>query len=254
MSTSRTSTVTSWPTSTTSDGWSMCFQDSSETCTRPSTPPRSTNAPKLTIEETTPVRTWPLASWLRNSLRTSDWVCSSQARRDRTTLLRFLSSSMILASSSRPTYGCRSRTRRISTSEAGRKPRRPMSRIRPPLTTSMTVPVDDAVLFLDLLDRAPGALVLRALLGQDQPALLVLLLEDQGLDLVADLDDLVGVDVVLDRELAGGDDALGLVADVEQDLVAVDLDDGALDDVAVVEVLDRLVDGGEEVLRRRRCR
>ena len=42
---------------------------------------------------------------------------------------------------------------------------------------------DDAVLFLDLLDRAPGALVLRALLGQDQPAFLVLLLEDQGLDL-----------------------------------------------------------------------
>ena len=45
---------------------------------------------------------------------------------------------------------------------------------------------DDAVLLLDLLDRAPGALVLRALLGQDQPTLLVLLLEDQGLDLVAD--------------------------------------------------------------------
>ena len=107
---------------------------------------------------------------------------------------------------------------------------------------------DDAVLVLDLLDRAPGALVLRALLGQDQPAFLVLLLEDQGLDLVADLDDLVGVDVVLDRELAGGDDALGLVADVEQDLVPVDLDDDALDDVAVVEVLDRLVDGGEEGL------
>ena len=122
-----------------------------------------------------------------------------------------------------------------------------MSRIRPPLTTSMTVAGDDAVLFLDLLDRAPGALVLRALLGQDQAALLVLLLEDQGLDLVADLDDLVGVDVVLDRQLAGGDDALGLVADVEQDLVAVDLDDGAFDDVAVVEVLDGLVDGGEEV-------
>ena len=67
---------------------------------------------------------------------------------------------------------------------------------------------------------------------------------------VADLDDLVGVDVVLDGQLAGGDDALGLVADVEQDLVAVDLDDDALDDVAVVEVLDGLVDGGEEVIGR----
>ena len=107
---------------------------------------------------------------------------------------------------------------------------------------------DDAVLLLDLLDRAPGALVLGALLGQDQPALLVLLLEDQGLDVVADRDDLVRVDVVLDRQLARGDDALGLVADVEQDLVPVDLDDGAFDDVAVVEVLDGLVDRGEEVL------
>ena len=87
---------------------------------------------------------------------------------------------------------------------------------------------DDAVLFLDLLDRAPGALVLRTLLGQDQAAFLVLLLEDEGLDLVADLDDLAGVDVVLDGQLARGDDALGLVADVEQDLVPVDLDDAHL--------------------------
>jgi hypothetical protein len=55
---------------------------------------------------------------------------------------------------------------------------------------------------------------------------------------------------VLDGQLARGDDTLGLVADVEQDLVAVDLDDGAFDDVAIVEVLDGLVDGGEEVLSR----
>ena len=108
--------------------------------------------------------------------------------------------------------------------------------------------LDDAVGLLDLFDRAPGALVLCALLRQDQAAVLVLLLEDEGLDLVADRDDLGGIDVVLDGQLARGDDALGLVADVEQDLVAVDLDDRALDDVAVVEVLDRLVDGREERL------
>src|SRR5690606_20585803 len=65
---------------------------------------------------------------------------------------------------------------------------------------------DDAVLFLDLLDGAPGTLVLRALLREDQAAFLVLLLEDQGLDLVADGDDLVRVDVVLDRELSARDD------------------------------------------------
>ena len=108
--------------------------------------------------------------------------------------------------------------------------------------------LDDLVVLLLLLDRAPGTLVLGALLGEDQPTLLVLFLQDQGLDLVTDLDDLVRVDVVFDRQLARGDDALCLVADVEQDLVPVDLDDRALDDVSVVEVLDRLVDRGQEVV------
>ena len=100
--------------------------------------------------------------------------------------------------------------------------------MRPPLTTSMTGPDTTPSRFLDLLDRAPGPLVLGPLLGEDQPAFLVLLLEDEGLDLVAQRDDLVRVDVVADRQLAGRDDALGLEADVEQDLVLVDLDDGAL--------------------------
>src|SRR5712691_2540802 len=107
---------------------------------------------------------------------------------------------------------------------------------------------DDAVLVLDLLDRAPGALVLRALLGQDQPALLVLLLQDQGLDVLAVLDDIMRIDIVLDRQLAGRDDAFGLVADVEQDLIPVDLDDCPFDNIAVVEILDGLVDRGEEGL------
>ena len=102
--------------------------------------------------------------------------------------------------------------------------------------------LDDAVLLLDLLDRAPGALVLRALLGQDEAAVLVLLLEDEGLELVVERDDLVGVDVVADGELARRDDALGLEADVEQHLVAVDLDDPAGDDVTVVELDDGGVD------------
>src|SRR4029079_6863083 len=56
-----------------------------------------------------------------------------------------------------------------------------------------------------------------------------------------------GVYVVLDRELAGGDHPFGLVTDVEQDLVPVDLHDGAFDDVSIVEVLDGRVDRGEEV-------
>ena len=63
---------------------------------------------------------------------------------------------------------------------------------------------DDAVLFLDLLDRAPGPLVLSALLGQDQAAFLVLLLQDKRLDVLAGLDHLVRVHVVLDRQLTDG--------------------------------------------------
>src|SRR5262249_48242372 len=109
---------------------------------------------------------------------------------------------------------------------------------------------DHAVFFLDLFDRAPGALVLRALLGQDQPALLVLLLQDQGLDVVTSLDDLIRVDVMLDGQFARRDYALGFVTDVEQNLVPVDLDDRPIDDVSVIEVLDGLVDRGEEGLLR----
>ena len=51
---------------------------------------------------------------------------------------------------------------------------------------------------------------------------------------------------MLDGELAREDDTLGLVADVKEDLVVVDLDDSALDDVAIVEVLDGLVDGCDQ--------
>src|SRR5690606_17335683 len=109
---------------------------------------------------------------------------------------------------------------------------------------------DDAVVFLDLLHVAPRALVLRTLLRQDEPALLVLLLENESFDLITDDDDLVRVDIVLDGQFSGGDDAFGLEADVEQHLIAVDLDDRALDDVTVVERLDSQFDRGQEVFSR----
>ena len=64
---------------------------------------------------------------------------------------------------------------------------------------------DDAVGLLDLLDGAPRPLVLGPLLGQDQPAFLVLLLEDQGLELLAQADDLVtgSTSWRIDSSLAG---------------------------------------------------
>ena len=249
-STSRISTVTSWPTSTTSLACSMCFHESSETCTRPSTPPRSTNAPKLTIEDTTPLRTWPFWRLLRNVLRDSLCVCSSSARRLRHDVVAVLVELEDLG------LDLLAEVRREVADAAQLDERRRQEAAEADVDDQAALDDlddrtgDDAVVILDLLDVTPCALVLGALLGQDEAAFFVLLLENEGFDQVADLDDLGGVDVVLDREFAGGDDTLGLVADVEEDLVAVDLDDGSFDEVSVVEELESQFDRGQEVFSR----
>ena len=107
---------------------------------------------------------------------------------------------------------------------------------------------DNAIGFLDLLDVSPSALVLCTLLGQNQTAFLVFLGDDKGLNGVADLDDFVRINVLLDGKLTGGDDTLSLVADVEQDLVVIDLDDGTFDQITIIEVLDGGIDCLDEVL------
>ena len=205
-------------------------------------PPRSTKAPKFTTEDTTPLRTSPGFRLTRNSPRCSRWVSSSQARRESTTLLRFLSSSMIFASSDLPMYGWRSRTRRSSTRDAGRKPTQTDVDDEPALHDLDDEALDDATGLLDPLDGAPGALVLGTLLGEDEATLLVLLLEHERFDLFADRDDVVRIEVMADRELAGRDHALGLEADVEKHLILVDLHDLAGDDVSILEGDDGLVD------------
>src|ERR1700754_1191362 len=93
--------------------------------------------------------------------------------------------------------------------------------------------LDDAA--FDRFAGLGGDLEAGALLGEDQAALGVLLGEDQRVDLLAELDLLGRIDRLADRELVGGNDALGLVADVDEDLVFVDADDLAVDDVALVE-------------------
>ena len=75
------------------------------------------------------------------------------------------------------------------------------------------------------LDAAPCLLEARALLGHDQAAVLILLGEDQRVDLLAQLDLVLRVGGLADRELVGGDDPLALVADVDEDLVLVDAHD-----------------------------
>src|SRR5207248_1052200 len=79
-------------------------------------------------------------------------------------------------------------------------------------------PVDRLARLRGALDGTPGLLEARTLLGQDQPPVLVLLGEDERVDLLAERDLVVGVDRLADRQLVGGDYALGLVADVDEDL------------------------------------
>ncbi len=93
-----------------------------------------------------------------------------------------------------------------------------------------------------LLDGNPGTLVLGALLGKDEAAVLVLLLKDQSLDLVAQAHDVGRIGVLADGQLAGGNDALALEADVNEDLVVLELDNGAIDQIALVELGQRAVD------------
>ncbi len=79
-----------------------------------------------------------------------------------------------------------------------------MSTMRPPLTTSMTEPVTMPSASLIFSTSPQARSYWGALLGQDETTLFVLLLENEGLDHVADLDDLGRVDVVLDGEFTRG--------------------------------------------------
>jgi hypothetical protein len=55
---------------------------------------------------------------------------------------------------------------------------------------------------------------------------------------------------VLDGKFARRDYTFSLVTDVEKNFVTINLDNDAINNVSVIEVLDGLVNGGEEVLSR----
>ena len=183
---------------------------------------------------------------MRNSLRTSDWVCSSQARRREHHVVAVLVELDDLGLDLLADVRLQIADTTHLDQRRGQEATQADVEDQAALDDLDDGALDGLVLLLELFDGAPGALVLSALLGQDQTAFFVLLGEDQGFDLVADGHNLIGVDVVLDGEFAGGDDTFGLVTDVEQDFVTVNLDDGAFDDVTIVEVLDGLVDCGEK--------
>jgi hypothetical protein len=107
---------------------------------------------------------------------------------------------------------------------------------------------DDASLEL-LLHRAPLALETGTTQRENRVALLRLWLEHIDENDVTDrqLRLALGVTPV---ELAVADDAFGLCPDVDEDLVLVDADNRAFDDVAVLEALDIGVLLGEQLLHR----
>ena len=148
-------------------------------------------------------------------------------------------SSITLQRSSWPRNSSRSCTRRMSTSEAGRKPRTPRSRIRPPLTTSITRPSTGSPDSAARLDALPGDLEAGALLREDQATLGVLLGQHERVDLVAERDLVGRIDRAADRELADRDDAFRLVTDIDEHLVLVDPDNRAVDDLPLLEGDDR---------------
>ncbi len=91
------------------------------------------------------------------------------------------------------------------------------------------------------LDPLPGLLEARALLGEDQAPVLVLLGHHEGVDQLAELDLLGDGHRLPDGQLGDRDDAFALVADVDEDLVLVDPHDPPRDDVPLLEERDGLV-------------
>src|SRR6266540_436593 len=85
------------------------------------------------------------------------------------------------------------------------------------------------------LDALPRHLETGTLLREDKPTLGVLLRHHERVDLVADVDLVGRVDRTSNRQLGNGDDALGLVTDVDQDFVLVDAYDLAAHDLALVD-------------------
>src|SRR5665811_1309665 len=151
---------------------------------RPSMPSRSTKAPKSTMLEMMPSTTSPGCSLPRICSRTSLRSSSRTARRERTTLLRLRLSSMTRQVRTRPMYSSRFWMRRMSTSDAGRNPRTPRSRIRPPLTTSMTVPSMVPACTIDgtVIEVVKGGLILDLGVRGFLPASLVDIRRIQNLD------------------------------------------------------------------------
>ena len=96
-------------------------------------------------------------------------------------------------------------------------------------------------------DALPCLLEAGALLAEDETPIGVFLGHDQRVDLFAEMHLVGGVNVLADAQFIDGDDALGLVADVDEDLVLVDADHVSCDDIAFGEDVDGDVVVGDDL-------
>ena len=182
-----------------------------------------------------PLTTAPSCSFSSSSVRSALYSCSTTARRDTTTLLRFWSSLMTLNSSALPSRYDGSRTGRTSTSEPGRNARtKSISTVKPPLTRPLMMPLTISCFSNACFEARPGAGALGLLARQAGFAVAVLDAVERDFDVVADADfDLAAV--VL--ELLDGDDGFALQAGVDDHDVGSDFDDAAHQDGARLDLL-----------------
>jgi hypothetical protein len=97
------------------------------------------------------------------------------------------------------------------------------------------------------LDALPRELEAGPLLREDEPPLRVLLREDERVDLLADGDLVRRVHRAANGQLGDGDDAFGLVADVDEHLVLVHAHDRPVHDLALVDLREGGVVVGDEL-------
>ena len=92
-----------------------------------------------------------------------------------------------------------------------------------------------------ILNCLPSTLVLSTLLGKNQATLFVLFLKDKSLDVLAQGDNLCRVNVFTNRKLTSRNNALRLITNVYEDLIALNLDDGTVDKISLIKIGDSAV-------------
>ena len=195
---------------------------------KPSMPLRSMNAPKSVMFLTVPLRMSPGRHFARAACCVSRCArCFDQFAAGKNDVLAFLVDFDDLEfvgvadETAARFFGVMT-----SICDAGKKASTPTLTTRPPLTTDLTLPVMRAAFVADGEDFVPVLFELGFFVGEDDGAFLVFEFFDEDIDFVADFD---GFEVV---KFVAGDDAFAFVADVHEDFLGADFDDGAFDDFA----------------------